>query len=370
MNFQFRNKNVLLISPETWDHIHVSKHHYAIHLGRMGNRVFFLNPPGTRQDIEATDHTNVTSVHYTGFPKGLRFYPRPLQRYFIGRKFRELEAMCGTPFDVVWSFDNSVFFDFSALPASIVTISHIVDATQDFQTERAAATALLCLGSTHFIVERLKRSNLNSFFVQHGYAQRDDHTAIELPGRHAVRAGYSGNLNLCYIDWDTLDKLTSNHPEVGFYFAGPYHAEHEKIRIVREKSNVYFVGPLPSHQLDSFYKQMNVLLLCYLADDYTEQLANPHKTMEYLGSGIPIVATFTAEYRDLSDRGLLAMTNTNNEFLSKFSSVLNDLTAWHTIENRKLREEVALDNTYDKQIERIAQYINECQTKSIPKVRK
>src|SRR5690606_40657910 len=83
---------------------------------------------------------------------------------------------------------------------------------------------------------------------------------------------------------------------------------------------------MPSENLAAFYGQMDVLLLCYLADDYPEQLANPHKMMEYLGSGIPIVATFTAEYRDLSDRGLLAMTNTNNEFLSKFSSVLNDLT--------------------------------------------
>lgn len=367
---QLRNKSVLLISPEPWDHIFISKHHYAVSLGRRNNQVFFLNPPGKLKSVDDTKYKNVRSVHYKGFPRGLRFYPGFLQQYFIRRRFHELEMLCNTRFDIVWSFDNSVFFDFSALPKNIVTISHIVDSTQAFQFEKAASSASLCVGVTRNIVDRLRKSNSRSFFVQHGYAERMHASDIKLPGNHAIRAGYAGNLNLHYIDWNLLDQITSEHMGVGFYFAGPYRDDHEFVRRVMAKPNTYFLGSMPSENLGAFYRQMDVLLLCYLADDYPEQLANSHKMMEYLGSGIPIVATFTAEYRDLSDRGLLAMTNTNNEFLSKFSSVLNDLTAWHTIENRKLREEVALDNTYDKQIERIAQYINECQTKSIPKVRK
>ncbi|HEY8511367.1 MAG TPA: hypothetical protein VIL31_05380, partial [Cyclobacteriaceae bacterium] len=102
-----RDKNILLISPEPWNHIKVSKHHYAICLGKRGNKVFFLNPPGKKQAVLPTPYSNVQSIHYEGFPKGLRFYPRFLQRHFIAKKFREVEAMCGGRIDIVWSFDNS-----------------------------------------------------------------------------------------------------------------------------------------------------------------------------------------------------------------------------------------------------------------------
>src|SRR5690606_32482856 len=209
-------KNILLISPEPWEHIFVSKHHYAVHLGRRNNKVFFLNPPGKSNLATETAHENVRSVHYTGFPRGLRYFPGPLQRFFIRRKFTKLQELCGVAFDVVWSFDNSVFFDFSALPKKVFTISHIVDSVQDFQFEKAASTATICLGVTHAIVRRLNNSNARSSFVNHGYAHQRDTASIELPGAQVVRAGYAGNLGLRYIDWNLLDRITSEHKEVGF----------------------------------------------------------------------------------------------------------------------------------------------------------
>jgi hypothetical protein len=40
-----KNKTILVISPNNWGTMHISKHHYAIELARLGNSVYFLNPP-------------------------------------------------------------------------------------------------------------------------------------------------------------------------------------------------------------------------------------------------------------------------------------------------------------------------------------
>ena len=77
-----KNKNILLISPEAWEHIFVSKHHYATHLATLGNKVFFLDPPNNQNKITSTAYRNVWLVKYKGFIKGLRYYPEFLQRYF------------------------------------------------------------------------------------------------------------------------------------------------------------------------------------------------------------------------------------------------------------------------------------------------
>lgn len=352
-----RDKNILLISPEPWDHIFVSKHHYAVHLGRRSNKVFFLNPPGKRPSVTGTDYQNVWSVHYAGFPKGLRYYPGALQRHFIRRRFHELERLCGADFDIVWSFDNSVFFDFSALPGKVLTISHIVDLTQDFQFHKAASTANLCLGVTREIVNRLKKANPRSFFVQHGYAQPGDIAEIHLPGTHAIRVGYAGNLDLRYIDWNLLDRIISEHAGVGFYFAGP-HKENSAVDRLRQKPNAHFLGKLPSAQLGSFYRKMDVLLLCYLADDYPDQLANPHKIMEYLGSGKVVVATRTGEYEAFESPGMLVMSRQNGEFADKLSQVLQGIEKWNAPDKQELRRRWAQDNSYDRQIDRIVELLN------------
>ena len=41
-----RNKTILIISPQAWGKMFLSKHHYAIELAKRGNAVYFLNPPG------------------------------------------------------------------------------------------------------------------------------------------------------------------------------------------------------------------------------------------------------------------------------------------------------------------------------------
>ena len=43
--YALRDRTILLVSPNEWGAMHVSKHHYALELAERGNRVIFLNPP-------------------------------------------------------------------------------------------------------------------------------------------------------------------------------------------------------------------------------------------------------------------------------------------------------------------------------------
>lgn len=352
-----RNKNILLISPEPWDHIFVSKHHYAVHLGRRENKIFFLNPPGIVNSLSETEYPNVVSVQYTRFPKGLRFYPRFLRKYFTRQKFHELEQSCNVQFDIIWSFDNSVFFDFSALAVDVLKICHIVDLNQDFQTRYAALTANVCFCTTELIKARLLKFNLRCYKINHGFNNTfQEGKAISLPGGSAVKVIYAGNLAMPYIDWNLLKVVVQDNPGVDFIFIGPdknvEHADMNSKELVRDAKNTYFPGTVRADDLLHYYRSADILILAYQEKYHADQ-ANPHKMMEYLGSGKMIVATFTAEYAELNERHLLSMSRGNAEFPTNLKQVLDDLDYWNAGDKQLLRKKSAMENTYDKQLERI-----------------
>lgn len=354
------HKNILLISPEPWNHIFVSKHHYTTHLAKRGNNVFFLNPPTDRKEVIATTYENVWQVNYKVFPKGMRYYPNMLQQYFIKRKFKELQGLCGVQFDTVWSFDTSVFYDFSALPSKVLKICHIVDLNQDFQTAKAAKTADICFGVISGIVERLKKFNSNTHLISHGVQEfLINEKDVKLPGLNKVKALYIGNLGMRHIDWEILLKIASNHSNVDYVFIGANHEIGENIhkKRLRELAHVFFMEKISASTIPQYLNAADILLLTY-KPDYSDDCATPHKMMEYLASGKMIVATQTLEYRQLVEDGLFLMTNKNKEFPQLFQKAVANLTHWNNEEMQSARRAFALDNTYDKQIDRIESIIN------------
>lgn len=355
----FRNKNILLISPEPWDHIFVSKHHYAVHLAKNDNVVFFLNPPSGKVNLRETQYQNVYSVSYRGFIPGLRYFPGVLIRFFIKSAYRRLQKLCNVKFDVVWSFDNSVFFDFHALPRPILKISHIVDLNQNFQTKKAASTADICLATTDFIVKRLLLYTSKVYKINHGYNEIGKPAKIKLPGISPVKVIYSGNLAMPYIDWKILYRIASANAGVDFLFIGP-HADvysDEYKRKLFDCQNVFAIGRIASELVPSYLHQADILLVSYQERHFEDQ-ANPHKMMEYLGSGRAIVATWTAEYASLKEAGLIAMSRRNWEFPDIFAAVLSRLELWNTEEKQHQRSNIAMNNSYTRQIKRIEDCIN------------
>ncbi|WP_425390373.1 hypothetical protein [Ekhidna sp.] len=333
---------ILLVSPEPWKHIFVSKHHYAIELANRGHTVLFLNPPSDKYSLQSTEYDNLYEVNYPGFLKGLKLFPRFFRVFSTRKVFRKIELLIQSSIDILWSFDNSVFFEMSALPSHVYRISHIVDENMNFQFARAAISADLCLGSTRNIVRRLREVNENAHFINHGYSEHmPDH--FSLPKTDKIRVGYAGNLDIRYIDWKLIEEIVNKHPDVEFYFAGsgsgPLFSE-----------NVLYSGKLTKTQLTGFYQAMDALMIVYRADEFPNQLANPHKMMEYLASGKPIIATLTHEYENYSS---IAMSKRNGEFPDLFEQFIQNLQVWDTVALRNERMQIAIANTYHKQVSRI-----------------
>jgi glycosyltransferase involved in cell wall biosynthesis len=282
-----------------------------------------------------------------------------IQRYFIRKKFNDLQNLCVVQFDTVWSFDNSVFFDFSALPKDVLKINHIVDMNQNFQVGTAARTAHICFASGQNIVKKLSNYQHFVYFINHGVPSTIDQSSSSVRERKGITALYAGNLGIPYIDWDLLLDLVRSFPKVDFVFLGPKPEKKKQINRLREHPNVTFAGPVPSEELKKHYACADMLLICYKADKFMEQVSNSHKLMEYLASGKVVVATFTQEYVKQAGQDLIAMSSAQSEFIILFQKVLGNLPYWNSEFLQSKRKEFAMENTYPKQINLIERLINQ-----------
>ena len=358
------NKNILLVSPDPWDHIFVSKHHYAIGLGKLGNKVFFLSPPASDWQVSDTIFANVFGVNYGGFPPGLRFYPSFLRKRIIRSVYHRLEILCGLKFDIIWSFDNSVFFDFSALPPNVLKISHIVDQNQDFQTDIAASSADFCFCVAESIERMLGKFSDKVYKIPHGFCVPDMTRSIGVSKSNGrLKAIYAGNLAIAYIDWPLLWRTIFSNPTVDFVFIGPgWNVFHDDPEILAAKKgisaqrNVLFLGRIDASELPNHYEQADILLVAYQERFQKDQVSNTHKMMEYLGSGKVVVATHTHEYRQLSP--LVVMSESNAAWPGRFKEVLENLQYFNSQELQTRRRHFARENSYERQIEKIEAVIS------------
>ncbi|MEQ8925920.1 MAG: glycosyltransferase [Fulvivirga sp.] len=346
-------KEILLISPENWNELNVSKHHYAIHLAELDNHVYFLNPPSNRYNSSESEiHDNITIIDYPGFWPGLRWLPKGVRRWHLKRVLRNIELIIDANIEIIWSFDNSIFYQWEKITDKL-KISHIVDLNMDFNFAFAAQGADICLSCSHEIVKRQKRFNSNSFFIQHGYSIRTAEPFDLNRGLNEIKIGYAGNLNIPYIDWDILTSAIKELANTAdFYLAGSYNDIP-----IETQSNVYLLGVLSTSELRWFYEQMDILIIAYDTDKYMQQVSNPHKMLEYLGSGSPIVSTFCSEYIQLDD--CICMSKQKKEWPDKLKHTLHHLEFWNSTEKRQKRIAYAKENSYSNQLKRIESLLDE-----------
>lgn len=140
-------KTILIISPQAWGKMFLSKHHYALELAKMGNQVFFLNPPNqnkwllkSKVDIIESDlNANLKIISHTlFFPFILRFYALPffhlLMKFHIEVVIRKITE----PINIIWSFDQGNNYPFKFFSKSALKIFHPVDEPRTNQAIRAA----------------------------------------------------------------------------------------------------------------------------------------------------------------------------------------------------------------------------------------
>jgi glycosyltransferase involved in cell wall biosynthesis len=353
------NKKILIVSPEPWTHIFVSKHHYAVHLAQRGNKVFFLNPPGQLFQSEKSGYDNLTILNYPGFFRGMRFLPKIARKLLIQLKWQQLQKLAKLKFDVVWSFDNSVFYDFDALPSSVLKISHIVDLNQNFQTKHAASTADICFGVIPAIVERLAKFNTGTHFIGHGVTINEVFDiGLVLPGLNSAKALYFGNLDMPHIDWHLLLLAGQKLDKVDFLMLGNCRHDSELKLEFKSLPNVYFMQAVPATSLHSVMSMVDILLVAY-SPDYFLEYANPHKMYEYLSSGKPILSTNNTHFEAYSE--LVEMSNSREDWVEKLEFITNNLDYYSGDKLTHMRKSIAKENAYEVQLDRIDRLLGDIQ---------
>lgn len=352
---------ILVISPEPWDGHFVSKHHYARELSRRGHRVLFHGPPdisGPMRLVAAPDTPGELRVlHAPRVAPGLRFMPPPLRRALEAHWLTKVERLASARVDVVWNFENSRFFDLR-FAGKRLKIYQQVDLNQDFHPETAAVSADLVVALSRPIEARLKSFAPNLVRLTHGHAAHPSSGCLpdEVEssfGAAPINVVMVGNLDIPYLDVPLVAKLVAAHPNVRFHFVGGYSPGKALHGAIARAPNVMFWGRQPSHLLPGFLARADTLLVAYLADQYLEQLANPHKILEYLASGRCVLATRTLEYEE--NPGLIEIARNRDEFIAKFAEIVALPEAWNTPELIAKRQSFAEDNTYSRQLDRIAE---------------
>lgn len=353
----FENKTILIISPENWGVSFVSKHHYAETLSELGNCVYFLNGPGSHFKWTKTVN-GVVVVDYKPLFRGIARLPGVIAAILTLLQFRWLERKLGVRFDVIWNFDSSRFFNLSNLPSRVLKICHIVDLNQDIQRNRLASTSHICLGTTRYIVDELRKYNIHSYLLGHGYRTRSmvsEELSFIVPGNNTTKAFYVGNLSMAYIDWEILLESANKHKHIDFIFIGPDGASnltntnlkktepYAKIQI-KNLENVYFCDPVDSRMIPQLLDKADYLLIAY-QERYHKDQAAPHKMMEYLASGKTIIATYTEEFDDEKWKPQLRMSGKNEEFPDLIYELTHNQSQKHLIP------------TYNQRIEEIINYM-------------
>ena len=78
--------------------------------------------------------------------------------------------------------------------------------------------------------------------------------------------------------------------------------------------------------------------------------------MEYLGSGKVTLSTYSDEYKD--KRHILEMTDSTDAFLEQFRKVVTELDIYNSEESQRKRIAFVLDHTYQNQLKKIIQSLN------------
>lgn len=355
---------ILIISPEHWEAHFVSKHLYACELARRGHQVLFYGPPEAVGPMRLTPATDVPGdLRVLRAPRvapGLRFMPSFLRRELEARWLGQVEQLAGATIDVVWNFENSRFFDMG-FAGKRLKIYQQVDLNQNFHPDLAAETSDLSIAISGPIEQRIAPVARRLIRITHGHAAPPDIETGPKAGLDELMGDFSrarinvvlvGNLDLAYLDVPLLEQLVRSHPETRFHFVGSYTPARGLHSATGAAPNVRFWGRQPAQALPAFFARADLLLVAYMADSHLEQLANPHKVMEYLASGRCILASRTLDYEGRGD--LIEMATDRSEYACRFGAIVADPASWNRPEQIARRQDFASDHTYARQIDRIA----------------
>jgi len=368
MSSFFKNKVIYIFSPQPWNYLQISKHHYARALAAH-NRVYFIAPPVSSKSFSFSldkKDEGLYLLNYTlAAPVFLRFKLPALYKLLLRTYLSRLLRIKLPAADV--AFDFGCYQEFNSLDFTDAKnkIYFPVDDSDYFVPLTRGADLVLTVSKSI----QAKFPEGKCHFINHGLSEAFSRvTLLDLannkgwkPGPR-ISVGYAGNLFIRYIDRVTIEILIETYPFVDFHFFGlcsPSKLDDQEVswyEYLNKKSHVFLHGVLTTEALAEKYRDIDVFLLCYKPVEGFNRADNSHKIIEYLSSGKVIISSYISLYSG-TDLFFMMPDFSNDSFRSTFDSTINNLNDFNTIEFMNYRRLFSLGHTYDKNIELISSLI-------------
>jgi len=376
-----QHKTILIISPQDWGKMLLSKHHYALELAKAGNTVYFLQPPDQKAELpynsvtilESGLHKNLFMIqHRLFFPFWLKFKAMPVFHALMKQHIRKILKTIDKNIDIIWSFDIGNLYPLDLFPKQSLKVFHPVDEPLQPEAVRAAKGAGIIFSVTNEILSKYENYKLPMHFIHHGVSENFLHAlgnGTYTTGQ-PLKVGYAGNLLRNDVDRSTLLVIINENPEVEFHFFGSYKLKQtniggsedegtkEFIKKLEQLPNVKLHGVLGQEELATAFAAMDAFLVCYDIEKDQSRGTNYHKLMEYLATGRVIIANNITTYASMP--GLIQMTTErthNNGLPGLFKSVISNLSYHNSPERLDERKRFAASNTYQHQVSRIGEIL-------------
>lgn len=363
--FQFKNKVILILSPEDWGKNQLSKHLYAKELSKH-NTVYFLHTtphPQQQNKVKTTlIENNITLIHLNKVARGIFKLPAFAVDFQNKLLINSILKSINNPIDVVWSFDQSKFQNLKQFKATIA-IFHPVDFIKKARPflPRIANSADVVFSVSEKILEKINTTT-PKHFINHGLDEifitpQEESNAPEFIKFDKINVGYVGNLTMKLIDWDNLLKTVEENNQLNFVFIGPYqksnlgnNGNNSEINKLLQLKNTTLTGSLTKKELVKSLPYFDLFWLCYNHKKYPIEVSNSHKILEYLSTGKVVVSGYIETYKNMN---LLHYTNNNDNLATTIKEVCSKIEHYNSLEKMQKRKDFAKENTYSKQIERI-----------------
>ena len=371
-------KTILLISPQPWNAMFLSKHHYAIQLAKQGNTVYFLCPLDefrqgkiTDINIQPSGYENLFLLeHRLFFPFQVKFHAPALFHWLIRFHLTRIVKKINRTIEIVWSFDIGNFFPFNFFEKKTFKIFHPVDEPLNNEAIESANGADIMFSVTTEILDKYHAFNMPRHFINHGLADEflsPVHTQPVHDGK--LHVGFSGNLRRNDIDRKVLLEIITENPQIIFDCWGEYSTE--KLGLVKpDKATVLFIealknlhnvflhGKVSPKELSVCIRNVDAFLICYDVNKDQSKGTNYHKVMEFISTGKVIISNNISTYKNAPSLVQMVEERDNNLALaSLFTKVLANLSFYNSPDLQAERRYFAADNTYGKQVARIENII-------------
>lgn len=379
--FQLKDKVIVVLSPEGWGAMFLSKHHYAVELARAGNKVYFLNPPSALQGDQQFQinpsgiHPGLFFVeHRLRFPFRLRFHlPRVFHWFMKGHIRKMMNALPARP-DIIWSFDLLNLYPLKNFGEGPVKIFHPVDEPLQPAAIAAAKGADVIFAVTVEILQKYQHLGLPAHKINHGVSKFFflESNPSKTGSNGTVRVGLSGNMLRKDLDRETLLSIMREHSNVRFECWGSYKPRQSNVGADLEDSGAAFIkaleqlpnvalhGPASPEKLAEELHRMDAFLICYDINKDQSKGTNYHKIMEYLATGKVIISNNVTAFKDLPDMVQMTAEREHNKNLPKlFCQVIHNLSEYNQEALQTSRIKFASENTYQNHIITIQKHLSE-----------